>query len=72
MRHFPNSVWVTEAEYHVGLCLRNLGRTDEAVKMFQYVIDTYPGNRWAGFAQEQLAQIAAQRAASAPAAAQPH
>jgi TolA-binding protein len=65
VRHFENSVWVTESEYHVGLCLRNLGRLDEAVAKFQYVVDTWPGNRWAGFAQEQLGQIQAERAKSA-------
>jgi hypothetical protein len=72
VRHFENSIWVAESEYHVGLCLRNLGRTDEAVAKFQYVIDTYPGNRWAGFAQEQLGQIQAERAKSAAQASQPH
>jgi hypothetical protein len=36
------------------------------------VIDTYPGNRWAGFASEQLGQIQAERARSAPPATQPH
>ena len=72
VRHFENSIWVAESEYHVGLCLRSLGRTDDAVTKFQYVIDTYPGNRWAGFAQEQLGQIQAERARSAAQAAQPH
>jgi TolA-binding protein len=72
MRHFENSIWVAESEYHVGLCLRQLGRLDEAVQKFQYVIDTYPGNRWAGFAAEQQGQIQAERARSAPPAAQPH
>jgi hypothetical protein len=72
VRHFANSMWVAESEYHVGLCLRQLGRLDEAVTKFQYVIDTYPGNRWAGFAAEQLGQIQAERARSAPPAAQPH
>jgi hypothetical protein len=71
VRHFANSMWVAESEYHVGLCLRQLGRLDEAVAKFQYVIDTYPGNRWAGFASEQLGQIQAERAASAPPATQP-
>ncbi|HWP66230.1 MAG TPA: 6-pyruvoyl-tetrahydropterin synthase-related protein [Candidatus Limnocylindria bacterium] len=71
VRRFENSIWVAESEYHVGLCLRHLGRIDEALQKFQYVIDTYPGNRWAGFAAEQQAQIRAERARSAPPGAQP-
>ena len=58
---FENSIWVAESQYHVGLCLRQLGRTDEAARQFRLVIDTYPGNRWAGFAAEQLGQIEAER-----------
>jgi len=72
VEHFENSMWVAESEYHVGLCLRNLGRIDEAATKFQYVIVTYPGNRWAGFAQEQLGQIQAERAKSAAQSPQPN
>jgi hypothetical protein len=62
VEQFENSIWVAESEYHVGLCLRQLGRVDEAASKFRYVIQTYPGNRWAGFAQEQLNQLDAERA----------
>ena len=58
--HFPGSVWVAESHYHVGLCLRQLGRLREARDRFRYVISTYPGNRWAGFAAEQLQQMRAE------------
>jgi TolA-binding protein len=57
---FPDAVWVAESHYHVGLCLRQLNRLPEARQKFQFVIDTYPGNRWAGFAKEQLQQITPQ------------
>lgn len=57
VRRFPDSVWVVESHYHAGLCLRRLGRRNEAAKRFQYVVDTWPGNRWAGFAGEQLQQM---------------
>jgi hypothetical protein len=72
VRHFENSMWVAESEYHVGLCLRQVGKVDEAAAKFQYVIATYPGNRWAGFAEEQLGQIDAEQKRLAPQAAQPH
>ena len=51
---------MAESHYHVGLCLQQLGRPAEAKVKFQFVIDTYPGNRWAGFANEHLQQIVAQ------------
>jgi len=54
---FPDSVWVAESHYHVGLCLRQLGRLSEAKDRFRYVITTYPGNRWACFADEQLREL---------------
>src|SRR5262245_20454776 len=57
IRRFPDSMWVAESNYHVGLCLRRLGRRTEAAKQFQYVVDTWPGNRWAQFSAEQLEQM---------------
>jgi len=54
---FPDSIWVAESHYHVGLCLRQLGRLNEAKERFRYVITTYPGNRWACFADEQLREL---------------
>jgi hypothetical protein len=57
IRRFPDSMWVAESQYHVGLCLRRLGRRTEAAQRFQYVVDTWPGNRWAGYSSEQLQQM---------------
>jgi hypothetical protein len=57
IRRFPESIWVAESQYHVGLCLRRLGRRTEAAQRFQYVVDTWPGNRWAGYSSEQLQQM---------------
>lgn len=54
---FPDSAWVAESHYHVGLSLRALGRVREAKERFRYVITTYPGNRWTCFADEQLREL---------------
>ena len=54
---FPASIWVAESYYHVGLCLRQLRRLREAKASFRYVMVNYPGNRWAGFAKEQMDQL---------------
>jgi len=54
---FPDNVWVVESYYHVGLCLRQLGRLREAKAAFRYVTLSYPENRWAGFATDQLKQL---------------
>ena len=61
IERFPDSIWVAESHYHVGLCLRQLGRRREAKARFRYVMVTYPGNRWAGFAAEQFRELRAQR-----------
>ena len=63
---FPDSVWVAESHYHVGLCLRRLGRLSEAKGRFRYVITTYPGNRWACFAEEQLRELNGEPPAKVP------
>jgi hypothetical protein len=57
IEHFPDSIWVTESHYHVGYCLRLLGKFREAKASFRYVTVTYPGDRWAGFATDQLKQL---------------
>jgi hypothetical protein len=57
IRNFPSSIWVAESHYHVGLCLRQLGRLREAKAAFRHVMVTYPGNRWATFAAEQLGEL---------------
>jgi hypothetical protein len=54
---FPAAIWVAESYYHVGLCLRQLRRLREAKASFRYVMVNYPGNRWAGFAKEQMDQL---------------
>jgi len=58
---FPSSMWVAESYYHMGLCLRQMGRRRDAKARFRYVISTYPGNRWAGFASEQLKDMRTHR-----------
>ena len=54
-----DSIWVAEAHYHVGLCLQQLRRTRQAKASFRYVTVNYPGNRWAGFAEDRLKEIRA-------------
>jgi len=61
IRDHPDSIWVAEAYYHVGLCLQQLRRTKEAKANFRYVTVNYPGNRWAGFASDRLKEIRAAR-----------
>jgi len=57
IEHFPDSIWVGESHYHVGYCLRQMGRFREAKASFRYVTVAYPGDRWAGFAADQLKQM---------------
>ena len=57
IEHFPDSIWVAESHFHVGLCERLLGHLKEAKASLRYVIVHYPGNRWAGFAAEQMREV---------------
>ena len=65
IRDFPDSIWVAESHYHVGLCLRRLERPEEAAERFRYVVETWPGNRWARFSAEQLAELGLEPPAAA-------
>jgi len=54
---FPGAIWIAESHYHIGLCQRQLAHWRAARDKFRFVISTYPGDRWAGFAKEQLDQL---------------
>jgi hypothetical protein len=57
IEHFPDSIWVAESHFHVGLCERLLGNLKAAKASLRYVMAHYPGNRWAGFAAEQMREV---------------
>ena len=57
VENFSDSIWVAEAEFHMGLCLRRLEQFKEAKAMFRRVMVAYPGNRWAGFADEHMKEL---------------
>jgi hypothetical protein len=57
VENFSDSIWVAEAEFHMGLCLRRLEQFKEAKMMFRRVMVAYPGNRWAGFAAEHMKEL---------------
>jgi hypothetical protein len=59
VENYSESIWVPEAEFHMGLCLRRLERFHEAKAMFRRVMVAYPGNRWAGFADEHMRELRA-------------
>lgn len=56
---FPSSHWVPEAQYHIGICLLKKGEVAKAKDAFEGVVRNYVGTVWHGYAQEQLAQLAA-------------
>jgi hypothetical protein len=59
VENHPESIWVPEAEFHMGLCFRRLEHFREAKTMFRRVMVAYPGNRWAGFATEHMNELRA-------------
>jgi len=59
VENHPESIWVPEAEFHMGLCFRRLDKLREAKTMFRRVMVAYPGNRWAGFATEHMNELRA-------------
>lgn len=53
-RH-PESIWLAESLYHVGLCQERLGVPAEADATFRRVASEHAGSRWAKLAAERLA-----------------
>jgi TolA-binding protein len=51
---YPDSIYIPEAEYHIGLSLQNLGRKDQAIAKFRVIMARYPASPWAGHARTQL------------------
>ena len=54
---YPESTWVQESRYHIGLCLERLERIEEAKKIYALIIKEDPNDRWAGFSRERLQSI---------------
>ena len=50
---FAYPEWTAAALYEAGRCLRELGRTGDAAKQFDEVVQRFPGTRWATLAAEQ-------------------
>ena len=51
---YPESVFVPEALYHIGLCHEALGRLEEAELVWKQVEQRFPGEKWGDFAKERL------------------
>lgn len=51
---YPDSIYIPEALYHIGLCLQNLGRKVEAQAKFETVTTQYHSSQWADHARTQL------------------
>ena len=58
MEIYPQSMWVGAAHYHIGVSLAALGKTEQARKSFEYVIEHFPEDKvTVGLAREQLQKI---------------
>jgi TolA-binding protein len=54
---YPESVWVPEAYYHIGLCHRKLHNETEAMKAFVYVAEQFGATDWAERARESMNEM---------------
>ena len=58
----PDSDWVAESRYQIGICLEQLGQGAEATVTFRKVVADHPGTPWARMAADRLRAAAAQPA----------
>ena len=57
VKRFPQSSWIPEARYHIGVSQMHLGQAQQATAAFEWVLKNAPSSRWAGFSREKLAEI---------------
>jgi len=51
---YPKSIWIPEAQYHIGLSLLRSGREQEGIVRLQELTEKHIGTRWAGYAGDRL------------------
>ena len=54
---YPQSDYVPEAYYHIGISYQTLKDNPHAKKAFEKVIKDFPASRWAGFSKEALIRL---------------
>lgn len=54
VRDYPESHWIAESRYHVGLCHEELKEPEKAMAMYRAVINNDPSNVWAGHSKNRL------------------
>ena len=54
VRSYPKSIWIPEAQCHIGLSLLRSGREREGINRLQELTEKHVGTRWAGYAGDRL------------------
>jgi clan AA aspartic protease (TIGR02281 family) len=67
MRHIETNPRSAEAHYYLASCLHYQGKTAEAIKEYQTIINSFPGTQAATYSAQALASIATARTAARPA-----
>jgi len=57
LKEYPETSRAGEACYHIGICELNLGRIPEAREWFRRTTREFPGEVWAGFAEDRLREL---------------
>ena len=57
IREYPQSDYVPEAYYHIGLSYRALNNPEKAKSSFEKVIKDFPESRWTGYSEERLKEV---------------
>ena len=57
IREYPQSDYVPEAYYHIGLSYRSLNNPEKAKSSFEKVIKDFPESRWTGYSEERLKEV---------------
>ncbi len=68
---FPDGLNAPEAQYHVGLCRSLLGDAGGAIEAWEETKRLFPGNQWARYAAERLAELGPPSAPAAPPPVEP-
>lgn len=57
VKDYPETRKLPEVLYHIGLCHLRLERREEAIRVFQQVIEGFPEGTWAEYSRERLKEL---------------
>ena len=57
VRRFPQSSWIPEARYHIGVSMMRLGQSTQGQAEFEWVLKNAPNSDWAKHSRDRIGEV---------------